>query len=83
MKDKIIEKEINDNRLLEMYVEDIETHARKVEGKFTSAKAYNVVAYRIGDNLIRLDLWIDNRRKASDLEIESKKGGQKEDERHS
>lgn len=73
---------MNQGQLLEMFVEDVETHAKKVEGTFTSAKTYNVVAYRIGDNLIRLDLWVDSRRKASDFEGESKKGGQKKDERN-
>ena len=64
-----MEEEMNQGQLLEIFVEDVESHARKVEGSFissASAKKYNVVAYRIGDNLIRLDLWIDDRRKARD-----------------
>jgi len=68
-----VKDRINEGQLLEMFVEDVETHAKKVEGTFKSAKTYNVVAYRIGENLIRLDLWVDDRRKASDLEDGSKK----------
>jgi hypothetical protein len=74
--------EIKQGQLLEMFVEDVETHAKKVEGTFISAKTYNVVAYRIGGNLIRLDLWVDSRRKASDFEGKLKRGDKKEDERN-